>query len=55
MFTATVEAADALPEQPEIVIGDSTVVLSGIWTSAELVPGLVQAGVVARFRVQLLM
>src|SRR3954454_7707922 len=37
MCTSTVAAADALPGQPETVIGDSTVERSGIATSAPLV------------------
>src|SRR3954471_18300031 len=36
MCTSTVAAADALPAQPEIVIGDSTVDRSGICTSVLL-------------------
>src|SRR5690349_10200613 len=37
MCTSTVAAADALPGQPETVIGDSTVERSGIGTSVGLV------------------
>ena len=37
MCTSTVAAADALPGQPETVIGDSTVERSGIGTSVVLV------------------
>jgi hypothetical protein len=37
MCTSTVAAADALPGQPVIVIGDSTVARSGICTSPLLV------------------
>ena len=38
MCTSTVEVAEALPVQPEIVIVLFTVVLSGIATSVPLVP-----------------
>src|SRR5262245_17822617 len=38
MWTSTVEAEPALPAQPEMVIGDSTVVRSGMATSLPLVP-----------------
>ena len=37
MCTSTVAVADALPAQPEMVIGDSTVERSGICTSVPLV------------------
>src|SRR4051794_19308173 len=37
MCTSTVAAADALPAQPAMVIGDSTVERSGICTSVPLV------------------
>src|SRR3954464_11868802 len=37
MWTSTVAVADALPAQPETVIGDSTVERSGIGTSVPLV------------------
>ena len=37
MCTSTVAVADALPAQPEMVIGDSTVERSGIGTSVPLV------------------
>src|SRR5690348_2988817 len=37
MCTSTVAAADALPAQPAMVIGDSTVERSGICTSVVLV------------------
>src|SRR4051794_28801715 len=37
MWTVAVAVADALPAQPETVIGDSTVERSGICTSAPLV------------------
>ena len=37
MCTSTVAVADALPAQPETVIGDSTVERSGICTSVPLV------------------
>ena len=37
MCTSTVAVADALPVQPEMVIGDSTVERSGIGTSVLLV------------------
>src|SRR3954447_22360768 len=37
MCTSTVAVADALPAQPETVIGDSTVERSGIGTSVVLV------------------
>src|SRR3954469_8428575 len=37
MCTSTVALADALPAQPEMVIGDSTVERSGICTSVLLV------------------
>src|SRR3954447_13347969 len=36
MCTSTVAVADALPAQPAMVIGDSTVERSGIWTSVPL-------------------
>src|SRR5436190_5918167 len=38
MCTSTVAVADALPEQPEIAIDDSTVDRSGIATSVPFVP-----------------